>query len=78
MNQIKDIRYTDWINNNSKVSILLKKLIEAEDILIDLDEYNTTNNLNYDSLEDFMLQIGKIRKEFTDYINKNQKLKKIK
>ena len=78
MKKIKDIRYTEWINDKSKVSLVLKKLIEVEDLLIDLDEYNTNNNLDYDNLEDFMLQIGELREEFTDYVEKNTDLKEIK
>lgn len=78
MKEIKDIRYKEWINDKSKVSLVLKKLIEVEDLLIDLDEYNTKNNLDYDNLEDFMLQIGEIREEFTDYVEKNTDLKEIK
>jgi hypothetical protein len=78
MKEIKDIRYKEWINDKSKVSLVLKKLIEVEDLLIDLDEYNTNNNLDYDNLEDFMLQIGELREEFTDYVEKNTDLKEIK
>lgn len=78
MKKIKDIRYKEWINDKSKVSLVLKKLIEVEDLLIDLDEYNTNNNLDYDNLEDFMLQIGELGEEFTDYVEKNTDLKEIK
>ncbi len=78
MKKIKDIRYKEWINDKSKVGLVLKKLIEVEDLLIDLDEYNTNNNLDYDNLEDFMLQIGELREEFTDYVEKNTDLKEIK
>lgn len=73
-----DIRNRDWMNKQSDVSDILKKLIEIENLLINLDDYNTDNDLDYDYIEDFMLQIGEIRNEFTKYVDENKELTNIK
>ncbi len=80
MNKInlKDIRKKDWLEKDSTVSTILENLINVENLLISLDEYNTDKNLNYDLIEDFMLQIGNIREKFTNYIDQNIELTNIK
>lgn len=76
MREIKDIRYKDWINIDSKVSKLLKLLIEAEDILIDLDEYQMENDQIYPEIEDMMLQLGELRNDYSNFIDNNLDLLK--
>lgn len=71
---MKDIRYKDWINSSNKISKALRLLIELEDIFYDLDKYSLDNNQCYPDFEDFMLQIGEIRKDFTNYIENNKEI----
>jgi hypothetical protein len=75
---LDDIRNKEWLKKDSTVSDIQNKLIEVENLLISLDEYNTNNGLNYDYLEDFMLQIGEIRETFSNYVDKNLELTDIK
>lgn len=69
--QMPDIRERSWKNIDSDTAKLLNLLIEAEDILIELDEYQMKNGQNYPEFEDFMLQIGDIRARYTEFIDKN-------
>lgn len=69
--QMPDIRDRSWRNINSDTAKLLNLLIEAEDILIRLDEFQMENGQNYPEFEDFMLQIGDIRSRYTEFIDKN-------
>lgn len=75
---LDDIRNKEWLKKDSTVSDIQNKLIDAENLLMSLDEYNTNNGLNYDYLEDFMLQIGNIREAFSNYVDKNLELTDIK
>lgn len=76
--QFPDIRTREWMNNDSKVSNLLNCLIEAENILLELDEYQMENGQNYPEFEDMMLQIGELRNQYTEFVDKNLELLKIK
>ena len=78
MNDIKDIREKEWMKNDSKVASLLKLLIEAENILIDLDEYQMDNDQCYPEIEDMMLQLGEIRNDFTEFVDNNLEILDIK
>ena len=69
--QMPDIRDRSWRNINSDTAKLLNLLIEAEDILVRLDEFQMENGQNYPEFEDFMLQIGDIRSRYTEFIDKN-------
>ena len=69
--QMPDIRERSWKNIDSDTAKLLNLLIEAEDILIKLDEYQMENGQNYPEFEDFMLQIGDIRARYTEFVDKN-------
>lgn len=69
---LKDIRFRDWINYNTDISKALKLLIELEDIFYDIDKISLDNDQCYPEFEDFMLQIGEIRKEYTQYIDDNK------
>ena len=75
---LDDIRNKEWLKKDSTVSDIQNKLIEVENLLMSLDEYNTNNGLDYDYIEDFMLQIGKIREAFSNYVDKNSELTDIK
>lgn len=75
---LNDIRNKEWLKKDSTVSDIQNKLIEVENLLMSLDEYNTNNGLDYDYIEDFMLQIGKIREAFSNYVDKNLELTDIK
>lgn len=75
---LEDIRNKEWLKKDSTVSDIQNKLIEVEDLLMSLDEYNSNNDLNYEYLEDFMLQIGNIRAAFSNYVDNNLELTDIK
>ena len=49
-----DIREREWSKIDSKVSKILNYLIEAENILVDLDEYQMENGQNYPEIEDMI------------------------
>lgn len=76
--QFPDIRRREWMNIDSKVSILLNYLIEAENILLELDEYQMENGQKYPELEDMMLQMGELRNQYTEFVDRNLELLKIK
>lgn len=76
--QFPDIRRREWMNIDSKVSILLNCLIEAENILLELDEYQMENGQKYPELEDMMLQMGELRNQYTEFVDRNLELLKIK
>lgn len=69
---LKDIRFRKWINYNTDISKALKLLIELEDIFYDIDKISLDNDQCYPEFEDFMLQIGEITKEYTQYIDDNK------
>ena len=73
-----DIREREWSKIDSKVSKILNYLIEAENILVDLDEYQMENGQNYPEIEDMMLQLGELRNNFTNFIDNNLELLKLK
>lgn len=74
---MKDIRNKDWIKKECNASIILKRLIELEDLFIDFDEYQMDNNQCYPEIEDLMLLIGDIRKKYTDFVDKNKEVLEI-
>ena len=76
--QFPDIRRREWMNIDSKVSILLNYLIEAENILLELDEYQMGIGQKYPELEDMMLQMGELRNQYTEFVDRNLELLKIK
>ena len=69
---LKDMRYRDWMNYYTDISKALKLLIELEDIFYDIDKISLDNDQCYPEFEDFMLQIGEIRKEYTKYVDDNK------
>ena len=68
---LKDIRYRNWMQLDTKVSRALKLLIELEDIFYEIDKFSLDNDQCYPEFEDFMLQIGELTKEFTNCVDKD-------
>jgi hypothetical protein len=75
---LKDIRFRDWMQLDTKVSRALKLLIELEDIFYDIDKISLDNDQCYPEFEDFMLQIGELTKEFINCVDKDITLLDIK
>lgn len=71
---IQDIRERDWLKLNTPAAKALKYILEAEDILISLDDYQMENNQAYHEIEDMMLSIGELRKRYTKYIDNHEEL----
>lgn len=46
--------------------------------MVDLDEYQMENGQNYPEIEDMMLQLGELRNNFTNFIDNNLELLKLK
>lgn len=71
---MEDIRNREWLKLDTKVAKLLNLLIEAENILIDLDEYQMENNQCYPEIEDMMLQLGVIREHYTEFVDNHKEV----
>ena len=69
-----DSRERDWLKLNTPAAKALKHILEAEDILISLDDYQMENNQSYPELEDMMLKIGDLRNTYTKYIDNHEEL----
>lgn len=76
--QFPDIREKEWLKVDSKVSELLRLLIAAENIMLDLDEYQMENGQCYPEIEDMMLQLGELRNSYSKFIDNNLDLLKLK
>ena len=79
--KMTDIRPRDWMNLDTRVSKVLRLLIEAlrllieaEDILMDLDDYQMGNGQYYTDFEELYNQLADIREHFADYIDKHLEL----
>ena len=72
-----DIRLRDWMTLDTRVSHILRLLIETENILIELDDYQREHNQCYEDLEDFNLKLFVYRNEFTKYIDEHPELLEI-
>jgi len=73
-----DIRDRYWIKKDCDAGKILDCLIKAEDMLNNLDEFQMNHDQCYPDIEDMMLQIGELRKHFTDYVDSNPELLDIK
>lgn len=71
---MEDIRKRDWSTLDTKAAKLLNLLIEAENILIDLDEYQMENEQCYQEIEDMMLQLGVIREHYTEFVDNHNEV----
>lgn len=69
-----DIRYREWLNLNTLASKCLKSIIEAENILMSLDDYQQKNNQCYPEIEDLMLKIGDLRRNYTKYMDEHEEI----
>jgi len=76
--QFPDIREREWSKIDSKVSKVLNLLVEAENIMVDLDEYQMENGQNYPEIEDMMLQLGELRNNFTNFVDNNLEMIELK
>ena len=76
--QFPDVRDRKWLKIDSKVSRILKFLVDAEDIMVDLDEYQMENGQIYPEIEDMMLQLGELRNNFTNFVDNNLDLLELK
>jgi len=72
--KMKDIRERDWMNLDTYVSKVLRLLIEAEDILMDLDDYQMGNDQYYSHFEELYNQVAETRADFTKYIDEHKEL----
>ena len=49
-------------------------LDEAENILMSLDDYQQKNNQCYPEIEDLMLKIGDLRRNYTKYMDEHEEI----
>ena len=75
--QFPDIRDREWTKVDSDPAKLLNLLIQAENVFIDLDDYQMNNGQCYPEIEDMLLQIGDLRSKYTDFVEKNIEVLKI-
>jgi len=74
---MEDIRFRDWAKLDTKVSKALTLFIELENILDDLDDLSLANNQCYSYFNAFCIQLGAIRKDFTEYVENNNSVLEI-
>ena len=72
--RLPDIRKRDWLKLDTPAAKVLEKLIEAEDYLTQLDDYQMEQGQNYPQIEDMMLQLGYLRRDYTKYIDEHTEL----
>lgn len=69
--QIKDIRYRDWLKYDSKISQAVLHIINAENILAQLDEFSMDHEQCYPEIEELYNKVAFLRSEILDYVDKN-------
>ncbi len=74
INKMKDIRNRDWMHLDTKVSKILRLLLDAENELMDLDDYQLWNGQEYSAFEDFYNQLSDFRERYTKYIDEHKEL----
>ena len=72
-----DIRKKEWLNLDVIAAKTLEKIIEAEDYLIQLDDYQMGQGQAYPQIEDMMLKLGSLRKEYTEFVERHSELLKV-
>ena len=72
--KMTDIRPRDWMKLDTKVSNVLRLLIEAEDILMELDDYQMGNGQYYTDFEEMYNQVADTREHFAKYIYSHKEL----
>ena len=74
-----DIRERAWGKlDDVKVAKLLQLLIEAENIFLDLDDFQMSHEQCYPEIEDMMLQIGVLREQYTNFVDSHMEVLDIK
>ena len=68
---LPDIRNREWSKLEVPAAKLLNLLIEAENILIELDDIQMNNDQCYPEIEDMMLQLGEIRSNYINFVDNN-------
>ena len=69
--KMKDIRYRDWLKYDSKISQAVLYIINAENILSELDEFSMDNDQCYPEIETLYNKIASLRAEILEYVYKN-------
>ena len=72
MNKVKDIRDREWLKCNTKISQALLHIINAENILNELDDFSLDNDQCYPDIEDFYNELANLRFRITKYVDENQ------
>jgi len=75
--KIFDNRSRKWMKLNTKVSETFRLMIQLEDLLIQLDDYQMKNGQEYTDLEEFSLQKSLLRDKFANYIDEHPELLEI-
>lgn len=68
----RDIRKRNWMKLDTKISKVLRLLIEAEDILSELDDYQMCNDQTYPFFEDYDLRLQCLIEGLTKCIDENK------
>ena len=70
-----DIREREWGKlDDVPAAKLLQLLIEAENILLDLDEFQMSHEQCYPEIEEMMLQIGVLREQYTNFVDSHSEV----
>lgn len=69
--QTQDIRYRDWLKYDSKISQAVLYLLNAENILAELDEFSMDNDQCYPEIETIYNKVASLRAEILEYVDKN-------
>lgn len=69
--QMKDIRYREWLKYDSKISQAVLHIISAEDLLAELDEFSMDNDQCYPEIETLYNKLAFFRAEILKYVDKN-------
>ena len=72
--KMKDVRLRDWMETNTYVAKVAKLLFEADNILLDLDDYQMQQDQIYPYIEDFELKVNSLLHEFIKCIDENKEL----
>lgn len=65
-----DIRKREWGKlDDVPAAKLLQLLIEAEDIFLELDDFQMSHEQCYPEIEEMMLQIGVLREQYTNFVD---------
>lgn len=74
---MKDIRFRSWMEEDTRISKALKLIIEAEDILMDFDDYQLWKDSKYCDFEEFHNQLAYLRSNLLEYVDKTPDVLKL-